>query len=183
MQKEIAISEERINVLTKNLTFANKINNTAADKYLRLVTKALPVNKDFVNILAAINDAAIDASVPLNDYVFLVGSLSDETKNIRNTLPVTITITGGLPEVKRFIASLKNQLPLSEITDIQITSTVSTLTIAFYYKPFPEKVSFQPTRPLQNLTQKERFLIESLISIDISSRRSALSIQEQLVEQ
>src|SRR5437868_798227 len=58
MQQEIAISEQRVNILTNNLTFANKINGDNIDQYLQLVSKSLPTNKDFISVLTVISNAA-----------------------------------------------------------------------------------------------------------------------------
>src|SRR5579859_3840310 len=59
VQQAIAISQRRVEVLTRNLTFAGKINSTVVDKYLQLVSKALPNNKAYIAILAAISNASV----------------------------------------------------------------------------------------------------------------------------
>jgi hypothetical protein len=183
-QQQIALSEQRLEVLTENLNLANKIDGIAADQYLQLVSKALPSDKDFVDILNAISNAAIEALTPLNDYGFAVGNLSGDAQSIQSSLPVTITIGGGLADVRRFAVSLQHQLPLSDITEIHIgANNTAQLTINFYYKPFPKTLSFQPAKPLQTLSPQEQALMDKIRTIEMSSKQSTLLLQRQLIQQ
>src|SRR5258708_6079152 len=63
MQQQIAISEQKLEILTNNLSLAGKINSSVEDKYLQLVSRALPSNKDFIGVLAAISNASIDSAI------------------------------------------------------------------------------------------------------------------------
>lgn len=184
IQQQIADSQRRINILTQNLNLAGKINGNVVDQYLQLVTKALPTNKDFIGILGAISNASIDSGISLNDYSFEVGDLTNNTKDQLLSLPVNISITGSFSDLIRFTSSIKKQLPLSKITNISYDGNNSgTLTIVFYYKPFPATVSFQPSQPLQTLSSSETTLLKQLIALDNLSAQSRLLIQQQLITQ
>lgn len=183
MQQQIAASQQKIDVLTQNLNFAGKINGSAVDSYLQLVTNVLPTNKDFIGVLAGISNASIDSAVSLNDYNFEVGDLSPGNNNGVSTIQVTITINGGIDDIKRFIASLRNQTPLSDVISIRLDSNrLASLSLVFYYKPYPGEISFQPAQPLQTLTPKEQSLLQTLISMNESSQKSTLNAQEKLIQ-
>lgn len=184
MQQQIADSQRKINILTQNLDLAGKINGNVVDQYLQLVTKALPTNKDFIGILGAISNASIDAGVSLNNYSFEVGDLTTYNQATLLTLPVNITITGNFSDLIRFTNSIKKQLPLSVITGISYDgNSISSITIVFYYKPFPPAISFQPSQPLQTLNPTETTMLKQLININNLTAQTRLEVQQQLITQ
>lgn len=180
LQNQIAIKQQRVNILTNNLNLAGKINSSVVDKYLQLVSKALPEHKDYIGVLAAISTASIDSSVSLNDYNFVVGDLSQTGTGI-GTFPVTITINGSLDDGRRFVASLKKIFPLSTVNGLTISdNNVITIELLFYYKAFPSQISFQPEQPLKTLTTDEESLLEALVQRDSQARTASLLIQQRL---
>jgi hypothetical protein len=134
---------------------------------LQLVNQALPSEKDFSGVLNAISSSALSANVILGDYAFEVGNLSD-TQEKNTQLQIDLSINGGINDVKRFMAELRNQFPLSDITDIEISANRSILTAVFYYKPFP-KVTFKEDDVLMPLSQKDQDVLQSLQQLKSSS--------------
>lgn len=164
LRDEVIAEQQKIDVLSQNLNIITKINNSTLDKDIQVTTIALPSEKDFAAILNAVSNAATAANVSLGDYSFQVGNLSDTAIGSQTNLQLILSIKGGIADVERYIQSLKTQVPLSDVTNIQINSaSSSTLTTVFYFKPFPQ-LAFNSVTPLIGITAQDDQLISSLQS-------------------
>ncbi len=163
LNDQIAATNGRIAVLEKNITTATQLDDTQLSSQLQVALRALPSQKDFVGIVAAISNAAVAANVPLGDYAFQVGDIGKvDTSQKQTTVQLTITIGGGINDVQRFLEALKKQLPLSDVTEVHVlNSSLSSVNIVFYYKPLPQ-IQFKESNPLPVLSQSENDLLQSL---------------------
>ncbi len=162
LRDQVIAEQQKIDVLNQNLSIITRINNATLDRDIQITATALPSNKDFAAILSAVSNAATTSNVSLGDYSFQVGSLSDTPTATQTTLQLVLSIKGGITDVERFIQSLKTQVPLSDVTSVQINSaSSSTVTTVFYYKPFPQ-LSFNSTAPLIGVTAQDDQLVKSL---------------------
>jgi len=161
IRDQIAQEQQKLTVLNQNLSVITKIDAKTLDTDTQAVSTALPSNKDFAAVLGAISNAAIIANVGLGDYSFTVGNLSS-VATADNNLQLTLTINGGIDDVRRFILALKSQLPLSDVTDVKINSVrSSTLIVVFYIKPFP-KFTFSTSTPLVGISGQDVITISQL---------------------
>ncbi|HEX8965384.1 MAG TPA: hypothetical protein VF820_03050 [Patescibacteria group bacterium] len=162
LRDQVIAEQQKIDVLNQNLNIITKINNATLDKDIQITAAALPSQKDFAAILDAVSNAATTANVSLGDYSFQVGNLSDTAVGSQTNLQLILSIKGGITDVERFIQSLKTQVPLSDVTNVQINSaSSSTLTTVFYFKPFPQ-FAFNSVTPLIGITAQDDQLIKSL---------------------
>lgn len=159
LQSDIITEQNTLTTLNQNLTFASKLDQATLKKNLILAASAVPQEKDFESVLNAVSDAAVLSNVSLGDYSFVVGDLN--TSIVQSNLQIIITINGGISDVERYLAHLKNEFPLSEVTDVRVSPTSSTLTAIFYYKTIG-KIAFNDTQQLAPLTKKENDLLSSL---------------------
>jgi hypothetical protein len=98
----------------------------------------------------------------VGDYGFQVGDLSKQKIPKDTFLEIGVTLNGNVDHIRQFISALKNQFPISRVTQVSISSNkTAVLTIMFFYKPFP-LISFTGDAVLQPLNEKEETLLTSL---------------------
>lgn len=159
--QEAILTQQKLDSLNRNLTILSKIDTEGLNGNLQLAVKAVPNDKNFPSIINAITQASIISSVILDDYTFQVGDLGSSETNVQS-LQLVLTLKGNAQDVSRFIHALDNQLPFSEVTDIQISNNNSAqLTVVFYYEPFP-KLTFDTTQTLAPLTSNEEATLQTL---------------------
>lgn len=166
LYNHVSDTSSRINIINSNINFASKLDDTTITKDLQTAVKALPQEKDFAGMLDAVSNAAVSSAVVLGDYSVSVGDVSGvAAQNTSSTLQIALSITGGIQDIERFLLSLKDQLPISNIIEVRIDNGVnSRVTLEFYYKPFP-KIDFVPSVPLTDLSQKDKDLLNKYSSI------------------
>lgn len=158
MQREIL-------VLKSNVQFLTDLNDSTLDTSVKIVSLALPPEKDFAGILNAITAASARAGVSLGDFSFAVGELSTKSAQVtpQPSIQVVLTVNGGVLSTQRFIRELSKTMPLSEVLNAVISGNSSTLTTVFYYRVFPP-IKFDGRMPLSGLSQSEEQLLNKLSS-------------------
>jgi Tfp pilus assembly protein PilO len=136
-------SEKNLKVLKNNFNFLSSLNEDALDSQLKIVTRALPADKDFIGIINAINYASSVSGAGVGDFQVSVGELSKDQASGSDSSPtsVSLTIDGDIEAVNRFIGTLGTTLPISEVTTVDTGDFSSTVTVSFYHKPFPSTKS------------------------------------------
>ncbi len=164
-QEQVKTESNKLAILKNNLNLLTNIDESQMDSQLQIVSGALPPNKDFAGILNGISVAANKAGVFLGDYEFQVGDITKPSLNIQSfpSLQLSLTINGGLAGVTRFMAELYKTIPLSEVTNVKVTSTNSEITALFYYRPFPP-LGFNDSAPIKAVSQAELSTITNLSS-------------------
>lgn len=161
---QIAASEQTIAVMTQNYNSIISQKDTDLDKFLGIANTALPQDKDFAGILTAISNAAGLSGVTLNDYAFQIGDLTG-TKTLpqnQDSLKVNLVINGSLEQAKAFITALQHQMPISEVTDIEVSSaSTATINTDFFYSPLGRN-SFDDTTPIKMVSSSEKKILEDL---------------------
>ncbi len=164
-QQQVKAESNKLIILKNNLNLLTNMDESQMDSQLQIVSGALSPNKDFEGILNGISVAANKAGVFLGDYEFQVGDITKPSLNIQSfpSLQLTLTIYGGVNGVTRFMTELYKTVPLSEITDVKVTSTTSEITALFYYKPFPP-LGFNNSAPINPVSQAGLSTIANLSS-------------------
>ncbi len=148
-QQEVKVEKDKLDVLKNNLTTLNGISNDALDREVLLTTSALPIEKNFAGVLNAVTISANKAGVFLGDYEFQVGDLSKSATIGKNlpSLQLSLSVNGGVGGAIKFITELYRSLPLSEISDIEISNSRSVIVVLFYFKPFAGGASVSSSLP------------------------------------
>ena len=164
-QQQSKAEANKLVVLKNNLNLLTNMDESQMDSQLKVLSGALPSNKDFEGILNGISAAADKAGVFLGDYEFQVGDITKPSLNIQSfpSLQLTLTIYGGVGGVTRFMSELYKTVPLSEITDVKVTSNISEITAVFYYKPFPP-LGFNNSAPIIPVSQQGLSIVGNLSS-------------------
>ncbi|MCL5019479.1 MAG: hypothetical protein M1426_03235 [Patescibacteria group bacterium] len=177
-QQQVKAESNKLIILKNNLNLLTNMDESQMDSQLQIVSGALSSNKDFEGILNGISVAANKAGVFLGDYEFQVGDITKPSLSIQSfpSLQLTLTIYGGVSGVTRFMIELYKTVPLSEITDVKVSSTTSEITALFYYKPFPP-LGFNNSAPINPVSQQGLSTIANL-----SSWNNAVRVNQAVVQ-
>lgn len=164
-QKQAKIESEKLLVLKNNLNLLTNLNESQVDSQLKVVSRALPPEKDFGGILNAISYSANKAGVSLGDFQFQVGEITKPPLNVSSfpSLEIKLAINGGTEGVLRFLNELYKSVPLSEAISIKASNTVSEITAIFYYKPFPP-LTISESSPMSPISSQSLSIIGNISS-------------------
>lgn len=163
VSEEVARTQDQINTLKSNTTYLNSLSNLELNEELELVFDALPADKDFAAIIDAINSAALDSGVEVNDYSVLIGELATPSAELKQFFSVDLGITasGSKEESKAFLQKMYEILPLSQVKSLSLTEDNSTFKISFFFKPFP-KGTYKVTDPVEEIPAQKAALFNAL---------------------
>lgn len=163
--QEIQQTQEKIGVLKNNATYLASLNNAELDGQLQLVFDALPADKDFAAIIDAIDSAALDSGVEVNDYSVLIGELATPSAQLKQyfSVDLVLTISGDRNEAKAFLQKMYEVLPISQVKSLSLTEDSSTMKISFFFKPYP-KGAYKVTEPIGEIPQRQAALFNVLSS-------------------
>lgn len=162
---EVAVNQQMVSVLSTNVSTISSLDSKKLDSNLQIAVAALPSEKDFAGVLTAISDAAGLAGVTLGDYSFQIGNIAGKdfkSQDGQLALQISLTLSGGLDDTKRFLVALQKQLPISDISEIGVRGSNTTgVNAYFYYNPFPQP-NFHDTDPIKTLSSSQQTLLNSL---------------------
>lgn len=167
IRDEVIATRDKIDVLNNNIAFMNNINKSQLDEQVKTATKALPVNKDFAAILNAVADSAQTSGVSLQDFSFQVGDINavkgqqDSLERDLSQVKLIISVNGTFDSVEGFLKKIAQELPLSEVTDVEGDLNGTTITLQFYQKAFPNIV-FDDETPLVPISNKDSALLDKM---------------------
>lgn len=158
------IQEDKVALLNRNLQFLSGLNEDELDTKLTIATSALPVEKDFLGVLASISTVANEAGVSVDDYSFSVGELGSSSAKLRNqadSIVLTLELDGSIEKTTRFVDGVLRRVPLAEATLVEISQNSSRVTIDFPSRPISH-LQLTDSRPLLPLSGKEQEILEQL---------------------
>jgi Tfp pilus assembly protein PilO len=161
--EEVATTQEQISTLKNNTAYLTSLNTATLNDQLNLVFEALPADKDFAAVIDAINTAALDSGVSVNDYSVLVGELATPSAELKQfvTLDLSISVAGTKEEAKAFLQKMYEVLPISQVRSLALTEESSMFKIAFYFKPYP-KGTYNVTQPIGAIPPQKEALFNVL---------------------
>ena len=177
-QAQVKVESKKLLILKNNLNLLSSVNESQMDSQFQIASIALPPNKDFEGILNGISIAANKAGVFMGDYNFQVGDINKTALNIKSYpfLQLTLTVNGGIVGVTKFMKELYKTLPLSEVTDVTISSATSQVIVVFYYRPFPA-LGFNSSLPISLVSQEGVNTINDLSKWNNIFREQPVNIQ------
>ena len=163
VSNEISSTRNRITVLKNNITYLISLSGVQLDSDLQLAFQALPADKDFVAIIDAINSAALDSGVEVNDYSVLIGELATPSAQLKQyyTVDIVLTVGGDRNGSKAFLKQMYQILPIVQVKTFSLTEAGSTMKISFYFKPFP-KGTYKVTEPVGEIPPDQAALFNTL---------------------
>lgn len=168
IQKEVRSARERIAVINNNIQFLTQLNENQLEEDFLIASSALPPERDVASLISAINAAAINSGIILDDFSFSVGQISSRSTEAsdgdRQSALVTFTARGDVSQTREFLTQLHEKTPLLALKEIdaQFSSTGSTqIIITYFYDKFP-LITEDDTTPISALSEKNKALLEKL---------------------
>lgn len=164
-REEDVVARREIQTLQEKYLLLNSLSSSDVESKLGLTALVLPPSKDYASIITSLSRTAAVSGITLDDFSFNVGDLSTKSAIVSAppSLLINLTMKSGLEGTKKFTQNLYNQIPLSEITSIQVGKGNSTLSVLFYYKPFPP-LSIDPKSAITPLSSDSISLLNTLYS-------------------
>lgn len=150
-------------------------NTEDLDSKIKIVSNALPPGKNFEQILNGISTAAALSGTQIENYQFqnLENELSSDSKYPK--LEFSVSIIGDAREAIGFIKELYKTYPVSDVTEISSQDGITTITVNFFYKPFPA-VGGEDRTALKNLTIEQAKVLSDVSSWNNSELGSTIDI-------
>lgn len=163
LKKQEEQENQKLQILKNNLSLLYNLNQNTLDSQLKITSKTLPVEKDFIGILNGISAAASKAKVGLGDYGFQVGDLTKLPTSVKGypSIQLVLNISGSLDSSINFLKELEKTVPMSEVTDVSLNNRGSNLNLVFYYKPLAP-VKLRDDIPLVPLSSQNLNVIDDL---------------------
>lgn len=134
-QKELALERDKLKILNSNLSILINTNEELLDSQVKILTTALPINKDFLKVLDTIYSVARKTGANLGNFSFKVGDINqDEKGDMFPTIKITVPINSSMNSINSFVESLGKSLPLAEVYSVKINKSSSGVDLSFYYK-------------------------------------------------
>ena len=187
IRDETIATQGRVNTLRHNLDFISlQVNKTTLENNRQLALRALPVDYDFGDIINAVAISAVKAGVSVDDFNFSPGQVSKASANSAKAgrsgsnlseIKVNLSLTGGVKEVKKFIAEINEKLPIDEIENIDISNGRSTISLIFFSKPYKASI-IRYDEPIKLISSENGNLLGTLSEWNLNM--NALSVGDQL---
>ncbi len=168
IRDEIIATRERISVLQDNINFMNNLDKGQMNTQIQTAAGALPPEKDFGSMLDVLSGAAVSSGVSLNDFSFQVGNVAsssgmvlDERHKNLASVKITVVALGSVDKVKKFISTVQNSVPISEVVNIDGSGQTISISIQFYQKNLKD-VKIQEDQPLKPLSAEKFALLQQL---------------------
>jgi len=132
---------------------------------LNTLSLALPAEKDFAGIIDAISYVSAKTGVTVGNFEFSLGNLS--ASNFGGTAypstKIDLSLKGNAKNIANFTHEIIKTMPIAEVTAINIAGGTGSLTILFYYKPFPSQNISDQTQ-IAPLSAKQLSLMKEISS-------------------
>jgi len=163
-QEELKVETDKLQVLKNNYNFLVNLNSVKISSDFSALSYALPAGKDFAGIMNAISSVSAKTGIPVGDFNFSLGNLSNENTGGFSAVPsvkIEVNLVGSSQDVMKFIAELYKTAPVSEVTSIKTGGNMGTIDILFYYRPFPPQV-IDNSVPILDLSAQETTVVRNV---------------------
>lgn len=168
IRSEVEATLSRTTVINDNIAYMNALNRAQLESDVQVVTAALPIEKNFGEILNAIGTSSFRSGVAFRDYSFQVGSVassSGQTSSIvmqgLSAVKLTLVINGTVDQLRGFLREVQKTLPLSQVISVEGTSGAITVTLEFYQKNLPQ-VTLKDDQPIPRVIETNAVQINQL---------------------
>jgi len=164
LQTEIKTTQERITQLQTNQNILSGQNKNKLKEDYEIVTTALPFHKDYGGMIQAIDRATFASEMRREDYSIEVGNLSTRSAQLspQTTISVKVTLTGDVPQLQKFLDSLSQLLPLSEVVAVTYDNNTTTLEVNFFYKFLPSNLLIPYTDPIRVMSTQNEAVVKKM---------------------
>lgn len=165
LQEELKVQVEKLQLLKNNYNFLANLDETKTASDFNALSLALPSGKDFAGIMNAISYVSAKTGVSVGDFNFSLGNLSNIAEGVTAypSIKIDVNLVASPQNTMKLIGELYKTVPVSEVTSIKLNGNSGTVTMLFYYKPFPPQV-IDDTAPIYVLSEQDLSLIKKISS-------------------
>ena len=173
-QNLVKAEQQKLDALRNSYNLLTSLDDATITSELKTLSLALPAQKDFAGIIDAISYVSAKTGVAVGNFEFSLGNLS--ASNFGGTAypstKIDISLKGNTKNIENFAHEIIKTMPIAEVTGLNINGGTGSLTILFYYKPFPsqnisDQVQIVPLSAKQNSLIKEASSWNSVGQIDL----------------
>lgn len=164
LQTDVNATKARIAQLKTNQNVLATMSSTDLSKNYNLVTTALPFKKDYAGMIQAIDQATFTSEMKRQDYSLEVGNLSTKSAQLapETTITVKVSLSGDSAKLQKFLTTLSQELPLSEVVSVTYDNNTANVEVNFFYKFLPESLTIPYTDPIRVLSPTNQELLKTL---------------------
>ena len=156
-QNLVSVEQQKLDMLNANYSVLTSLDDAQIADDFKKLSFVLPPQKDFAGIIDAISYVSAKTGVSVGNFEFSLGNLSAE--NFSGTAypstKIDISLKGDSKNIANFVSEIVKTMPIAEVTSVNISGSVGTLSLLFYYKPFPsQNISDQTQITLLSVSQK-----------------------------
>jgi hypothetical protein len=164
-QNSVTVEQQKLGALNSNYNLLTSLDDAKIASNLSTLSLALPPEKDFAGIIDAISYVSAKTGVSVGNFEFSLGDLS--ASNFAGTAypstKIDVSLKGDAKNIINFASEITKTMPIAEVTALNVSGNTGTLTVLFYYKPFPAQ-SVSDQTPIVALSAKQTALINSISS-------------------
>lgn len=161
-RKEALAASIKLETFKANLDVLTNTNEETLDLQLKILSSALPLNKDFIGILNSIYLTSQKTGVNLGSFSLKIGDLSNSDNNDQSsTVNIDIPINANVTAVNNFIGAISKTVPLVEVYSVKVGNVSSSVSLSFYYKPLGASNYSQDAR-ISPISQKGLTIVNQL---------------------
>ena len=156
-QNLVSAEQQKLDMLNANYNVLASLDDAQIAADFKKLSFVLPPQKDFAGIIDAISYVSAKTGVSVGNFEFSLGNLSSE--NFSGTAypstKIDISLKGDSKNIANFVSEIVKTMPIAEVTSVNISGSVGTLSLLFYYKPFPsQNISDQTQITLLSASQQ-----------------------------
>lgn len=143
IRDEVVATRQKIAILRSNALFMSGLNKAILESNRQIAIRALPVEKDFGDIINAIAIAAVNSGVSVDDFSFTLGRISTTSAEFKkqedtqaSMTRLSLSLRGDMGKLKSFVNEISEKLPLNEIESIDTSRGNTYISLYFYSKPY-----------------------------------------------
>lgn len=179
VQSLLTSKGETVDAKEETLRVLNSIPTEQVEDNYKLITTALPLQKDVILIFNELDNASARANVKLGGFSIKVGGIYSaeapkavsELKSISGVpyLSILVAVSGQSEGLKSFADELYKSIPLVEITSVDIKKNDARYEVNFYFKPValkPQNAEMVALKPLTSVENEQIQTLKSWQSVD-----------------
>jgi len=176
-QSLVVVEQQKLNTIKANYSLLTSLDDAQIAANLKILSQALPPQKDFAGIIDAIAYVSAKTGVSVGNFEFSLGDLS--ASNFAGTAypstKLNINLKGDAKSITNFSNEIVKTMPISEVTSINISQNVGILVVIFYYKPFPPK-NFSDQDSITLLSGNQESLIKQVSAWNSAASGESLAV-------
>jgi hypothetical protein len=164
-QDLVKVEQQKLDTLRNNYSLLTSLNDTTIASDLSSLSFALPSQKDFAGIIDAISYVSAKTGVAVGNFEFSLGNLSASKfgGTVYPSTKIDLSLKGNAKNIADFTHEIVKTMPIAEVTAVNIAGGTGSLTILFYYKPFPPQNISDQTK-IAPLSTKQISLMKEISS-------------------